>query len=280
MEPGVKSVIRRLLGPKLYHNIAISMRGRRERRQIAGFFASDAGRRTRERLIALKDHHKGKRAFIIGNGPSLNKMDLSRLKDEVTIGSNGIFLALDRLGGSPTYYTIEDQLVAEDRNREAAQIPDTQRIYPLDLKGVLDEAGAPIWVPFRRNYSPFPQFGTDLSECAYWGGTVTFFNIQLAFFLGCDPIYIIGCDHNYVLKGDEAVEGARITSTSDDINHFHPDYFGKGYRWHDPNVARMETAYLLARDVARQHGRSIYNATVGGHLEVFERKNFDSLFAR
>jgi len=234
----------------------------------------------RDRILALKDIHKGTRAFIIGNGPSLNDMDLSLLDGEITIGSNGIFLALDRLGFSPTYYTIEDPLVAEDRWKEASDLPDTQRIYPLDLKEVLSGAGDPIWVPFRRAYAPFPQFGTDLTEAVYWGGTVTFFNLQIAFHLGCDPIYLIGCDHNYVMKGDETVKGTQITTTSDDPNHFHPDYFGKGYRWHDPNVARMEVAYQKAREVAAKHGRLIYNATAGGKLEVFERSDYHTLFER
>jgi len=33
------------------------------------------------RLAELKDIHKGKRAFIIGNGPSLKQTDLSKLRN-------------------------------------------------------------------------------------------------------------------------------------------------------------------------------------------------------
>ena len=34
---------------------------------------------------------------------------------------------------------------------------------------------------------------------------------------------------------------------SDDPNHFHPDYFGKGFRWHDPQVNKMIEAYQRPR---------------------------------
>ena len=38
-------------------------------------------------LKQLKNIHVGERCFIIGNGPSLKKTDLSKLKDEYTIGT-------------------------------------------------------------------------------------------------------------------------------------------------------------------------------------------------
>ena len=36
--------------------------------------------------------HAGKRAFVIGNGPSLRDTDLHKLAGEVTFGSNRIYL--------------------------------------------------------------------------------------------------------------------------------------------------------------------------------------------
>ena len=49
------------------------------------------------------------------------------------------------------------------------------------------------------------------------------------------------------------------------MNHIHPDYFGPGYRWHDPNVARMEAAYHCARRELESAGITVMNATAGGH---------------
>src|ERR1700738_2271379 len=52
--------------------------------------------------------YRDRRCFVIGNGPSLGKMDLSPLRDEITIGCNGLFLLFEKLGFLPTYYTVED----------------------------------------------------------------------------------------------------------------------------------------------------------------------------
>ena len=62
---------------------------------------SRADRRT---LESLRNAYAGRRAFIIGNGPSLRCLDLSRLAGEVTFGVNGIFYLFDELGFKPTFY--------------------------------------------------------------------------------------------------------------------------------------------------------------------------------
>lgn len=77
---------------------------------------------------------------------------------------------------------------------------------------------------------------------------------------------------------DAKISGTEIVSTSDDPNHFHPEYFGKGYRWHDPMVERMELAYKRAKQTYESAGKMIYNATEGGNLKVFERVTYKDLF--
>ena len=43
---------------------------------------------SRRKLRRLKDKYKGERCFILGNGPSLAKTDLSLLRNEYTFGLN------------------------------------------------------------------------------------------------------------------------------------------------------------------------------------------------
>jgi hypothetical protein len=126
-----------------------------------------------------------------------------------------------------------------------------------------------------REYPGFPRFSGEFDRVCYWGGTVTMLNLQLAHYLGCDPIYLIGFDHNYRVPAN--LESDVILSQADDVNHFHPDYFGKGYRWHDPMVERMESAYRVAREFLEAHGVKVFNATAGGRLEVFERVRYDEV---
>lgn len=234
------------------------------------------GGRSRSRLADLNGMFAGKRCFVMGNGPSLLKCDLTLLKGEVTIGSNAQYLAWDTMGFVPTFLTVEDRLVAEDRANELCALEQPIKIFPLDLLYCLRGSKNTIFINFVRDYKPFPKFTADFQQIVYWGGTVSMLNLQLAYYLGCSEIYLIGFDHHYKVPND--VKDFVITSEGDDINHIHADYFGKGYRWHDPNLARMEESYSVARRFFDEKGIPIRNATVGGQLEVFDRIDYDSLF--
>ncbi len=74
------------------------------------------------RIKAFKDIHKGKRAFIIGNGPSLKRTDLSKLKNEFTFGMNRIYLLFPELGFSTTYFVSINDLVIEQCAEEIAAL--------------------------------------------------------------------------------------------------------------------------------------------------------------
>lgn len=232
------------------------------------------------KLKALKNCYDGRRIFIVGNGPSLNDTNIQLLKDEITIGCNGLFLLFDQMGFLPTYYTVEDVLVAEDRADIINKLRGTTKIFPRDLKYCLKPDEDTIYLNFARpGYGGFPRFSGDIRRQIYWGGTVTFLNMQLAYYLGSREVYLIGVDHNYLPPSiKDAQEGNTITARTPDKNHFHPDYFGPGFRYHDPMVDRMEIAYNKAKTFFEENDGCIYNASVGGKLEIFERVDFQSLF--
>jgi len=239
------------------------------------WWRSAAGRSTRARLIGLRDRYRGRRAFIFGGGPSLKRTDVRSLKDEITIGSNGVFLIFPEMGFQPTFLTVEDRLVAEDRASELNAIRGSTKVFPRDLRRFLRLDPDTIYINFVRHYSGFPRFSEDITDIAYWGGTVTMLNLQLAFHLGCDPVYLLGFDHEYKVPSN--VDSVVITSDRTDENHFHPDYFGPGFRWHDPRLDRMEAGYRVAKHHYERHGRRIINATDGGKLEIFPRAPYTSL---
>ena len=231
------------------------------------------------RQAALKNREAGKRIFILANGPSLNQTDVDRLCEEVTIASNAIFLLFDKKRFRPTYYTIEDYLVAEDRRHEASCLKGCWKLFPEDVRKFIPPDERTIYVNFLRQYEGFPKFTDDFRRRVYWGGTVTFMNMQLAYYLGASKIYLIGFDHNYAPPTTkDHVQGTVITSATSDANHFDSRYFGPGYRWHDPKVERMDEAYRVTRAYFEEHGVQVFNATAGGNLEVFQRVDFNSLF--
>ena len=238
-----------------------------------------------EELRSLKDRYKNcHRCFIIGNGPSLNETDLSQLEDEVTFCVNGFFLKMPELSWVPTFYVVEDHLVAEDRAQEINALNGPTKLFPAYLAYCLNEGPETIFFNHRGRVS-YPEgfdFSTDASEVTYTGCTVTFTCMQIAHYLGFREIYLVGVDASYEIPEDVNQANAYGTGVldmkSDDPNHFHPDYFGKGYRWHDPQVEKMIDAYSEARRITDSLNRPIFNATSGGKLEVFERRNFCDIF--
>lgn len=224
------------------------------------------------------------RCFVIGNGPSINETDLSKLKNEVSFGVNGIFLKSEEIGFKPTFYVVEDHLVAEDRAEFIHRFNGVTKLFPFYLAYCLNEGPDTIFFNHRprKSYPHGFDFSTDASNVTYTGCTVTFTCLQLAFSLGVKEIYLIGVDHSYAIPESTKVEKSYNVEIydmpEDDPNHFDPNYFGKGFRWHNPQSDKMEEAYREAKRVTDLHGVTIYNATKGGKLEVFPRVDYDSLF--
>ena len=213
------------------------------------------------KLAKYRNCHCGERIWVIGNGPSIIHTDLSYLKDAVTIGTNSIFLNRDRMGFDVSHYVVEDYLVAEDRVDDIVGLQGPTKWFGNYLRYCLPDMPDALWMNVSVDYHDtpdWPRFSRDLSRIAYVGGTVTYLCIQLAYFLGAAEVVVVGLDHSYVVEDDETPDsGNTIVSDRDDQNHFHPDYFGKGKRWHLPRVDRMERAYVRAREVFAADGRRI-----------------------
>ena len=236
-------------------------------------------------LRGLRSRFQGRdRCFVIGNGPSLKTTDLSLLQNEITFATNGFFLKLPELNWTPTFYVVEDHLVAEDRADQINALQGPTKLFPIYLAYCMSERPDTMFFNHRprKSYPHGFDFSTDAAELTYAGCTVTFTCLQLAFFLGFREIYLVGVDASYQLPDDvrksDAYGVGILDMQSDDPNHFDPSYFGKGYRWHDPQVDKMLQAYAEAQRVVVKSSQRIYNATRGGALEVFERRDYNSLF--
>ena len=73
-------------------------------------------------ISVFKDKHFGERCFVIGNGPSLRKEDLERLKNEYTFGSNDIFMSYDKVDWRASYYVVSDPTEIQVRFFDAEQV--------------------------------------------------------------------------------------------------------------------------------------------------------------
>ncbi|SMY09223.1 6-hydroxymethylpterin diphosphokinase MptE-like protein [Flavimaricola marinus] len=262
--------------------LADKVRGMAHVKQI---YDVDLEAKYRPRMRALREQFKDtKRCFLIGNGPSLNETDLTLLKDEVTFAVNGFFLKAKELDWKPTFYCVEDHLVAEDRAEWINAFSGPIKFFPAYLGYMFPPGPDTIFYNHqpRVSYPHSFDFSRAADVITYTGCTVTFSMMQLATWLGFEEIYLIGVDASYDIPADveqgSDYDTGVLDMKSDDPNHFDPDYFGKGFRWHDPQVNQMVEAYKVARATLEGTGQTIYNATVGGQLEVFERRDYASLF--
>ena len=234
-----------------------------------------------DRLAALRGHHEGETAVIIGNGPSLNETELALLTDVPTFGVNSIFLAAERFPRPITYYVVEDTSVFHE-NAEAIKAFRTDwKFFPAMYRPEFGDREVDERTVFFRMNAGFygrktgtvchPRFSLDPTQRLFTGQSVTIINLQLAHWMGFHRVVLIGMDFSYTIPDDVDRDGSLIISRSDDPNHFHPDYFGAGKSWKDPLLDRVLVNYHLADEVYRSTGREIVNATVGGHLDVFPR---------
>ena len=232
-------------------------------------------RASRARLAALKDIHRGERCFIIGNGPSLKNTDVSKLRNEFTFGMNRIYLAFDEWGFETNFLVCVNSLVIEQvyQDFQKLELPkffswrSRNFLYPT---GELDENTHFLFTTYTG-----PKFATDVTGRMWEGATVTFACLQLAFHMGFEQAVLIGVDHTFASKGQP---NTTVVSQGDDLSHFDPKYFGKGFRWQLPDLDTSEQGYWLARQAYETTGRQVVDATVGGQLQVFPKVDYDSLF--
>jgi glycosyltransferase involved in cell wall biosynthesis/uncharacterized Rossmann fold enzyme len=242
-----------------------------------------------ERLKSLKDAYLGERIFILGNGPSLNKVDLNRLKNEYTFAVNKIYLLFDKTDWRPNFYTCLDWRVTPDSYNTINNLKDMTFFFPNRFHSLLREGENVFWYYSKSpGYSIHEKFETDITNGVRGGGTVLVAAIQIAFYLGFREIYLTGVDASYsvpktvIQSGEDRFgNGIKINLEStkdDDINHFDPKYFGKGAKWHDPNVNEMIRGFLNCRKAIEINGGKFYNATIGGKLEVLERVDINNFY--
>ena len=232
------------------------------------------------RITALRNLHRGKRCFVVGNGPSLRREDLDRLNGEISFGANRIYVAFKETPWRPTYYLICDELSALNCIREIPRIRDSQKIFPFDLLYHLPRYRDVIY--YERVVSDPCAFSRNMQACLYEGQTVLYMALQMAVYMGVSEIYLIGVDFSYP-EPEKVVDSGdfgdyELHVATGQKSHFSPDYYRHGEVFKEPKFREQELAFEEARITAESSGVGIFNATRGGKLEVFERRDFDSLF--
>ncbi|HRQ31767.1 MAG TPA: DUF115 domain-containing protein [Anaerolineales bacterium] len=271
----MKQAFKQIIPPPLWQFTRNTYDGLRRIPELPSAYFHAWRRESIRRLAALKDVHKGKRAFIIGNGPSLKQTDTSKLKNEITFGMNRIYLAFPEWGFTTSYLCVTNDLVVEQFVEDISVLSIPKFIAWRSYRHFNNQLLLTQLPTFVYTTYTGPKFSTDVRGRVWEGATVTNLALQLAFHMGIKKAILIGVDHNFADKGEA---NKTVVSQGDDANHFMPNYFGKGVKWQLPDLDTSEIGYALARDAFRKAGREVVDATVGGKLKIFPKVEYDSLF--
>lgn len=261
------------LAQNTYSQIVNKLNCSNERRRIRKF----------ENIHANKD-----RCFIIGNGPSILKQDLTKLKDEIVFVANAFILHNDYNEIAPNYYCVSDPrffkegVVNQDYANEMKQKADSViKFFPESAKRVIKKSKSFNQSSvYYLNYITcnkiweLDKLSLDPSKIVYRGDTVIIeFCLILAHYMGFKEIYLLGCECDFYLdKAKDYSAGyfydVKKQTTGRQTSDYHLKY------WYE----NLVKSYTVIKRYFEKDGCTVFNATAGGKLEVFERVIFEELF--
>lgn len=232
-------------------------------------------------LKKLRSIHRGKRCFIIGNGPSLCAEDLDILyrAGEITFAFNRIYHIFPHTQWRPTYYISQDMKMLSGCQDEVNQITSQIKFIPAEMEWYYDIHLSGI-TPFHlknEEENGMPTFSDDISKQIINSMTVVYSAIQIAAYMGIQEIYLIGVDHHF--RTSMNADGKIV------VDPTAKDYFCEQYnqdkdQLYIPNTDKSTLTFIAAKKHCDARGIQVFNATRGGKLEVFPRVNFDTLFSK
>jgi hypothetical protein len=128
----------------------------------------------------------------------------------------------------------------------------------------------PLTVEYWTKYEGAPArlFSKDCAWKVGHLGTTMYIAFQLAAWMGFNPIYLVGCDLGYKMEKGKS------------RSHFRDDYWGdrETRQPMTPEIcedinASTRMAHVVAKQYMDAHGIDVFNATVGGELDVWPRKD-------
>jgi hypothetical protein len=120
----------------------------------------------------------------------------------------------------------------------------------------------------------------DITKAVYTGHNVIIdYCLHLAFYMGFSEVYLLGCDCDFKL--DEAPDFSKAHFYPQELAGELPPQTGDLEKQQNDvfnTVNTFRKSYSVAKETFEKQGRKIYNAGIGGKLEVLERVNYDELF--
>jgi len=228
------------------------------------------------RLTDLKRRYKGKRLFVVGNGPSLNDIDLDLIADDYAIAMNRISLIYERTRWRPSFYLYCSDNVhnpewgaawRESVNHSVNQ--DQTHSFIWERYGDVIENDKNVrWVKSisEMEVGTDGTFSANADQAISKSGTSINAAYQLAYYMGFSQIFLIGADLSWTTGGHEGP----------DQNHFDPNYRAK-IPDGDRERRRMRLTHKVAKAFFDEAGVQVFNASAKTYLDIFPLVDFETV---
>ncbi len=229
------------------------------------------------RIARLRDRHRGRRCFVLGNGPSLLPEDLDLLSDEFTFASNKIYKMFPRTRWRPSFYLVVDEVILRQNLEDIDRVEAGLR---FGLACYRDLMRADIYFNNNLGVGTAERFSRNVMHTLRSSGTVSFHLLQLAFHMGFAEVYLLGHDYNFVGAISRVDGTERTIEAARGRLHFADDYVREGERPAGQDPRAMYRGMEEARQVFESDGRRILNASRSSCLDVFERCDLETVVGR
>lgn len=237
---------------------------------------------------ALKDRHRGRRCFVIGNGPSLARQDLAPLAGEVTIAMNAFVRHPLVRHVRPTYYLFADHVFFDGTPQCDAflagvrdAVTDSTFLAPLACARTIAGRGllpqdCTRYVAYAGMLRSANVRDIDLTRTVPAVINCAQLAIMTAIYTGCSQIYLLGLDHDWLAsRVHEGHFYAGKTLPNHAVAHGDPQRWP--YRDQLRSAGEAWDGYIALREYAERRGTQIVNCTAGGFLDVFPRQAYEPL---
>lgn len=223
------------------------------------------------RNTKIKELRKKDECYIIGNGPSLKNVDLSKLQDEETFTVNYFykyrkdgfkgkyFVAIDDIFGGTEAMEYLEQVQRENKDTtmflryncyyQNKDVLDLNRCYFLYAK------------QFQEGNEVHVECNKNMTACI----NVVLQCIQIALYMGYKKIYLLGCDFNeYAQVKVEHFYDAKLTRIFS---------MGDEARW----AALAHYHHYALKRYADKHGVEIVNLTPNSLIDAYEKDTLERI---
>ena len=249
----------------------------------------------------FKDIHKGKRCFIIGNGPSIKNVDFRRLEKEIVFTVNQL-PRLDRFPQLHTNYHLWTDARYFDLNENSQG--DMELLEIMKMVKTEDNSPTVFYSTFARSminhfkldkilnveYFMDGKIGNELYDIEYpinrmipVYSTCIHYVILIAIYMGFKEIYLLGCDCTGIIN----IINSRIEEAEDFEYAYSISENERARMMSVSKKSRIEDEFIWYGNIlkvygvlykyAQRHGCALYNATDKSIIENVPRVDLNNI---